>query len=165
MESPIIKGRPSRPQVDRVMKMIEEMAERGSLRGQVLTHEQIAHASGEPRNSKRYMCSIIPAWKKRMLNEYGIQPVSESGVGYRLPDGADQVRHGISRARLGVRSIARGAKVLASTPTAELSESDLKARDHALTQINPMLEFARAQVRAASIRITPTTRPELRATQ
>jgi len=92
-------------EVDQLMSLTEDM-ERGTL----VTYEDIENLIGFNREDSPQWPKVIRLWRKRMMQERGIYPKSERGIGYRLPEVDDQIDHSItmarnSRKRLGVAGV------------------------------------------------------------
>lgn len=112
-------------------------------RGTVLLHHHLADVIGEDFKSMRYR-TVIGAWKRKMLNEFGRSVTAMHGQGYRIDDVGQQIDAGGRTWKRGVRDMVKAVRTVEVLPASELQPHQKRARDHYMTSGVELLEQARA---------------------
>lgn len=148
----IIQGRPTRPQVEKLMTRWGDIK-----RGDSITKKEIADVIGEEADSSRWR-GVVNAWRGRILRERGIMLAAVSGVGFRatLPD--EQVRVGAGKIRCAARMVYRGAAIVERVPPNELGEEARRQREFVLTRSRAALDSVRATSREIELALPRANR-------
>ena len=146
----IAKGRPVKPEVDKLLKKYAGVPRDG----RVITHDEISATIGiEPeKDGKRFghYNAVIQSWRKKMRNEYGVilDGRSAVGEGYRVLRADDMVKHGESEHRAAYRKVGRAVQAAALAPDNELDEIGRMRRDHALLHMQTSLRSMKGSNKA-----------------
>lgn len=89
--------------------------------GDVISHEQIAHAIGEYYPSNKYRTTIAQA--KRLLLNDGICLESIIGDGYRIVEPDNVVNHSLKHYKRGFNEMKKGYDTLANAPVKDMTET------------------------------------------
>lgn len=130
------EGKPVKPHVDRLMEAHE------MKQGDVLMHEDIAHAAGVEYGTAQYR-SVIQSWKARMFREKNIDIASKPGIGYMALDDNERVSYGIKDFSHSVRRMGRSANRISSADTAKLDDNHRRQQDHAVRLTQELVQSGR----------------------
>lgn len=142
----VITGRPTGPQVEKLMAAIGKDLKRGDS----ITKERISEIIGEKADEPRWR-TVVNAWRKKLLTDKGVYLEAVSGVGFKACLAADQIGVTGKFIRAGSRKIFRGLVVAEATPPLELDEDGRRRRDHILSRGKFLLDGVRAEARALSL--------------
>jgi hypothetical protein len=129
----LVNGRPVDPQVMILMGKYGEIE-----RGTEVTHGELAAAIGEHADSTRYR-TVLNAWRKRMLEQRGIEFMAVPKVGLRACAPGEQLYRGSVRSMKSIeRKAKRSALSVGVLKDSELDDAGRSARNfavHTLTAI------------------------------
>src|SRR5687767_8939308 len=100
----VANGRSAEPSVRALVDAV------GLTRGTLVSHAQIEAIIGEPCTSTHYR-SVIAAWRRRLLREFGVHLESQRGVGYTLVKAPEQLRAGARAGHHAVRRLAHAQAI------------------------------------------------------
>jgi hypothetical protein len=143
-----VNGRPTKPDVDRLMAAFGQRKRDGS----VLKHEEVESVIHEERRSSRYR-TVVGAWRKRMVEESGvlIDGRKTRGEGYRFLTAGEMVVYGISEVSQATRKIGRGARAVGLAPDEELTAAERMKRDHVASHMSFLMRSMRAARKAIGV--------------
>ena len=112
-------------------------------RGSLIKHTEIEGATGLQHHDasgqiKPPWGKLIRKWKQGFLKDCGIQPVSEPGVGYRLPTVEEQMEAGMRLESASGRRLNKAMAVVGMIPVAQLNEDGQRLQTKIVGDIRAM---------------------------
>lgn len=140
-------GLPTGPELRKLHEAFPDLA---SLRGTMITHEQLEPIVGAIRKSNRYR-TILSRWRKQIEKATGIviDGTGEAqGVGFMVLADSDQVHFGVNKRKQAQRKIRRWHSSVANVNEEKLTSEERRIREHEM--------FAAGKIHAA---LMETRRP------
>lgn len=97
--------------------------------GQTISYQEIAACIGNSNKENRFW-SVTNAWRNKLFRENNIVTEAIPNEGFEFLDAHKRVSHSVGKFKGGLRKIAKGSAVAASTDRAGLTQEEVRVCDH-----------------------------------
>jgi len=121
---------------------------------QVLSHKDLEALLKLEQKTQRYY-GVINAWRKRLRNDRNIDSEWIHGVGLKILNPADRLKHSEQNIKQGIRHTGRAFRRLAITPRERLDAVGQARYDHAVQVAGKLAAAGRDAKRELAIDLAP----------